>query len=534
MPAVKLDLSALRVIPAGSTEKCNLDVLEGEYDIPIEFDTPPIILDIGAHVGAFSLWARERWPGSTIFAYEPHPRLFKALEENLSGTDVVAHQAAVGNAEGKTLLFEGETDLASSSIWKNVNTKNAGGWVKLIHSVNLPECDILKIDTELSEIPILFNYKHLPKCRVVLLEWHSQRDRVDLRKALEANGFAIFEDKEVATDRGLIKAHRPQSRPHLFVAVLAGGGKLFFENEQCISALRRLAPTVGYDVTVSYDPGTGVDRARNRQVARFMESGATHLLMLDNDLEFRPDDVTRMIGANQDFVAGAYPRKQIEWEQVYNAVQAGVKADKLHEHSCSFIYNTIVNNEGGNNAISLEGLGDFVEIEEVGTGFMLIKRCVIERMIAAYGNEMAYVTDYEPRGEIHHMIFACGADPRCEYELAKAALLKAANGDGGSLADAAARFAEVSKTTKTVGRYLTEDYRMCRLWRMLGGKIWMMVDCPLNHIGTMTFSGRINHTLRKVEDAPTKSESTKDQSGSNQQEGNAGGDPVVCHPDVAE
>lgn len=361
----------------------------------------------------------------------------------------------------------------------------------------------------------------------MLLEWHSQRDRVDLRKSLETNGFVVVEDKEMAPDRGLLKCHRPQWKPHLFVAVLVGGGKLFFENEQCINALRRLGPTVGYDVTVSYDPGTGVDRARNRQVANFLASGASHLMMLDSDIEFRPDDVSRMIGSNLDFVAGAYPRKQIEWQQVYDAVKAGVQPDKLHEHSCSFIYNTIVNNDGGNNAISVDGIGDFVEIEEVGTGFMIVKRAVIEKMIAAYGNEMAYVTDYEPRGEIHHMVFACGSDPRSEYEQAKAALLKAASRAEtadhyqSNLLCAADRFRAVNADTKSVGRYLTEDYRMCRLWRMLGGRIYLIVDCPLNHIGPMTFSGRINHQLRKVEEAPKESDPTKDQSGDSSQKSNA-------------
>lgn len=524
MPETKLDLSVLKVIPPGSKEECNRDVLQGEYEVPgLEFESPPVILDIGAHIGAFSLWARERWPGATIFAYEPHPRLFEALKTNLEGTDVRIHKCAVGNAKGKTLLFEGADDLAATSVWKNPNTKNAGGWVDLVHAVDLPECDILKIDTELSEIPILYNYKHLPKCKVVLLEWHNHRDRVDLRNSLEANGFVKIEDKEVATDRGLLKYHRPQWKPHLFVSILAGGGKLFFENEQCVSGLKEISKEAGFQVTVSYDPGTGVDRARNRQVARFLESGATHLLMLDNDLAFRPNDVTRMIASNLDFVAGAYPRKQIDWQQVYDAVKNGVPADKLHEHSCSFIYNTIVDNGGGSNAISLSGLGDFVEIEEVGTGFMLVKRSVIEKMIAAYGNEMAYLTDYEPRGEIHHMVFACGADPKCEYELAKAELLKAAASSEQTqlpwtkeLQATAERYRKACKDTSTVGRYLTEDYRMCRLWRLLGGKIYLMTDCPLDHFGPMAFTGRIGHFLRKATEADTTSDPTKDQSGSNQ------------------
>jgi len=68
---------------------------------------------------------------------------------------------------------------------------------------------------------------------------------------------------------------------------------------------------------------------------------------------------------------------------------------------------------------------------------------------------------------------------------------------------------------------LTEDYRMCRLWRMLGGKIYAMVGCDLNHIGQFTFSGRLRHDLKRVVDGESpESGSTKDQSGDHRKESN--------------
>jgi hypothetical protein len=57
------------------------DVLAGSYDIPFNPEKPPVILDIGANIGAFTSWAAKRWPGCVIHAYEPHPGNYAMLEE---------------------------------------------------------------------------------------------------------------------------------------------------------------------------------------------------------------------------------------------------------------------------------------------------------------------------------------------------------------------------------------------------------------------------------------------------------------------
>ena len=51
------------------------DVLEGEYEAG--YDGVGLdILDVGANVGSFALWATARWPGSVVTSYEPHPGTF--------------------------------------------------------------------------------------------------------------------------------------------------------------------------------------------------------------------------------------------------------------------------------------------------------------------------------------------------------------------------------------------------------------------------------------------------------------------------
>src|SRR4051812_24496223 len=70
-------------------------VLDGEYDAGYSGDGLTI-LDIGANVGSFAVWANMRWPGSPIHAYEPHPGTFDILEGNVRALrNVVCHRQAV-------------------------------------------------------------------------------------------------------------------------------------------------------------------------------------------------------------------------------------------------------------------------------------------------------------------------------------------------------------------------------------------------------------------------------------------------------
>jgi FkbM family methyltransferase len=95
------------------------DVLEGEYECG--YDGVGLdILDVGANVGSFALWATARWPGSVVTSYEPHPGTFEFLTRNTAlRRDIVTVNAALfpGGLETATFMSrfagDGESGLAA-------------------------------------------------------------------------------------------------------------------------------------------------------------------------------------------------------------------------------------------------------------------------------------------------------------------------------------------------------------------------------------------------------------------------------------
>ena len=98
-----------------------------------------------------------------------------------------------------------------------------------------------------------------------------------------------------------------------------------------------------------------------------------------------------------------------------------------------------------------------VEVLEIGTGFMLIKREVFGRFKDAYP-ELRYRPDHVGQ----------------------------ANFDGTRYIHA--YFDTVIDHGRS-DRYLSEDYMFCQWWRNMGGQIWLCPWMRTHHIGTYAFTG---------------------------------------------
>lgn len=181
------------------------DVLEGEYEA--DYDGIGLdILDIGANVGSFALWAAARWPGSAVKSFEPHPGTFDYLRRNTEGRrDITIVNAALFPGPDKRATFvsryagDGESGLAAYSGDTFVEGHMAETYeVDVVDPASLPSADVVKIDIEGGEGDVL-SHLDLSKTSLVLLEFQNRRNRTQIRDILAAD-FETLHDEECSWD----------------------------------------------------------------------------------------------------------------------------------------------------------------------------------------------------------------------------------------------------------------------------------------------------------------------------------------------
>ena len=145
----------------------------------------------------------------------------------------------------------------------------------------------------------------------------------------------------------------------------------------------------------------------------------THILWIDADLRFKPEYIHSMVIDDKDIIGGFYPKKGLPIDFASSPAPGGEDTENLFET----IY--------------------------VATGFMLVKRAVIEKMVEHYREELKFFyqgTD----GAVH--LFHPIIDRESE------------------------------------DLFLTEDYAFCKRARELGFRCYMSKRFELPHIGVMEYS----------------------------------------------
>lgn len=205
-----------------------------------------------------------------------------------------------------------------------------------------------------------------------------------------------------------------------------------------------------------------ITRARNYLADDFMTSGLTHLLYIDSDIGFEVDMVLQALAiadpkSDKDIVCGPYPKKNISWEKVKEAVDKGMGDENpfaLEDVVGDYVFNPVAPKEGGG-AIRLD---EPVEVMESGTGFMMIQRKALETFADAYP-EYLYTPDHIRSEKFDGSrkimrYFECEVDPKSN-------------------------------------RYLSEDYWFCQKSRAAGIKVWLCPWMNLSHCGAYVFKGNL-------------------------------------------
>lgn len=151
-------------------------IFQGEYDIGYN-NSSISILDIGANIGGFAVWASYKWPNSRITCYEPITSNFELLKANTNyiSNNITLHKSAVAKESGRRQMFYGKNNIGEASFFCGFEQQDSGEVVKTIAANSIEHHDIVKIDTEGAEIEILSGLIFKPD--IYLIEYHSAKNR---------------------------------------------------------------------------------------------------------------------------------------------------------------------------------------------------------------------------------------------------------------------------------------------------------------------------------------------------------------------
>ena len=165
-----------------------------------------------------------------------------------------------------------------------------------------------------------------------------------------------------------------------------------------------------------------ITRARNTLTAKFLSNpDSTHLMFIDADIGWEPWHLLVMLNRDVDIIGGLYPMKSLPIKWCVNGFEGAE-----------------------------EGVDGLQEVTKTGTGFMLIKRAVFEKM-KGHPSVKPFINDIGLPAELNK-------DMKTYFD-----------------------------TGVRENRYYSEDWAFCENWRDLGGKIWVDKRVLLRHVGTYVF-----------------------------------------------
>lgn len=190
-----------------------------------------------------------------------------------------------------------------------------------------------------------------------------------------------------------------------------------------------------------------ITRARNTLVGEFLKNDAfTHLLFIDADIGFEPEAISRVVHSGHDVVGCIYPKKHYDFDKFHQSASGDMR------DSMNYVVN--VAGETSPDGIERTITNGFIQVHDIGTGFMLISRRAILKMVHAHP-------------ELRH-------DTENDKGL----------------------FALFDTLIDEKQRYLSEDWSFCKRWRNIGGEIYADLTQNLSHAGNHVFEGNLYQSLQ--------------------------------------
>lgn len=241
---------------------------------------------------------------------------------------------------------------------------------------------------------------------------------------------------------------------NLLIALPAYCSQTYVQHNRSLRALEHLLRKLGVSYNIAETQTESlIPRARNAfaNICCFDRDAEgkqyTHLLFLDVDIGFNPDNVVQMLGWDQDICALPYPCKTINWSYIVAAVKRGVEEPLALSRMGS---RPIINSTEPTLPFNVDEPTD--TFPQLGTGLLLIKRGVFEKM--AENENRRYILMpgerlFGPR-DFAYDFFQIGINPKTRY-------------------------------------YDSEDYRFCLDAKELGFKTWLLPWAVTSHTGQLDF-----------------------------------------------
>jgi len=188
-----------RIVDSGGLLSVHVD---RDYDVPnTHWDQLRTIVDVGAHVGSFTVWAALRAPNARCLAIEPNPETFALLQQNIRDNGLEDRVTAVNMAVAGQ-AGSGTLELLDHSLGTRL-ARNGGGGVSvaistvqdLIAGARMSAVDLLKVDCEGMEYEVLamMDPAQLRQIETLACEYHPQpgHDVTELDAVLSTAGFRL-------------------------------------------------------------------------------------------------------------------------------------------------------------------------------------------------------------------------------------------------------------------------------------------------------------------------------------------------------
>ena len=244
-----------------------------------------------------------------------------------------------------------------------------------------------------------------------------------------------------------------QKPPCIFIATPMYGGVGHIGYISSLLKLVQLFTQKGILFKIRMLPSESlITRGRNKLCHMCLEDpDATHLLFIDADIAFNPEDILHILNLDKDVIGLPYAIKDIKWERIGQMISQGnLNPEELKKASQHIVFN-VKKEEDLTNVVN-----GMIEVKEIGTGLMMIKKSVLYKIIEA--NPNLYSIDYSVPNysKMYHL------------------------------------FDTIIDTDR---RFLSEDYAFCKLWRDLGGCIFLYLPVKTIHFGQHPFEYNYSETL---------------------------------------